>query len=225
MPRPGRETCKQRLVPSASKSMSSTPTAKTNSKAPSPASFKEERGRSSSPTILSSRVSALISSHWPRAMRFRRFTIPVGTSQPAAWRATERASRIPIARLAPTSARFSVARNLPSCRSSSQPSSSLSSISRPRRRSASKCRRRDRKSTRLNSSHLGISYAVFCLKKQKHHLLVTLDGGARDVQDVPYFLESETAEETHFSTPDVALVHFRKPVKRAIADENTELPR
>src|SRR5471030_3404402 len=27
--------------------------------------------------------------------------------------------------------------------------------------------RRDRKSTRLNSSHLGISYAVFCLKKKK----------------------------------------------------------
>src|SRR5256885_2759360 len=27
--------------------------------------------------------------------------------------------------------------------------------------------RRDRKSTRLNSSHLVISYAVFCLKKKK----------------------------------------------------------
>src|SRR5437899_9870441 len=27
-------------------------------------------------------------------------------------------------------------------------------------------RRTDRKSTRLNSSHLGISYAVFCLKKK-----------------------------------------------------------
>src|SRR5437899_9706636 len=26
----------------------------------------------------------------------------------------------------------------------------------------------DRKSTRLNSSHLGISYAVFCLKKKKN---------------------------------------------------------
>src|SRR5437899_6361288 len=26
---------------------------------------------------------------------------------------------------------------------------------------------KDRKSTRLNSSHLGISYAVFCLKKKK----------------------------------------------------------
>src|SRR5947199_5533348 len=29
-----------------------------------------------------------------------------------------------------------------------------------------KRRSRDRKSTRLNSSHLGISYAVFCLKKK-----------------------------------------------------------
>src|SRR5207253_10683240 len=30
---------------------------------------------------------------------------------------------------------------------------------------------RDRKSTRLNSSHVAISYAVFCLKKKKKHLL------------------------------------------------------
>src|SRR5205814_9179389 len=29
----------------------------------------------------------------------------------------------------------------------------------------------DRKSTRLNSSHLGISYAVFCLKKTISHVL------------------------------------------------------
>src|SRR2546430_11035623 len=29
--------------------------------------------------------------------------------------------------------------------------------------------RRDRKSTRLNSSHSQISYAVFCLKKKKKH--------------------------------------------------------
>src|SRR5256885_9846601 len=34
-------------------------------------------------------------------------------------------------------------------------------------------KRRDRKSTRLNSSHLVISYAVFCLKKKKK---VTDDG-------------------------------------------------
>src|SRR5262245_62410853 len=30
------------------------------------------------------------------------------------------------------------------------------------------CGTEDRKSTRLNSSHLGISYAVFCLKKKKN---------------------------------------------------------
>src|SRR2546430_13544358 len=31
----------------------------------------------------------------------------------------------------------------------------------------------DRKSTRLNSSHSQISYAVFCLKKKKHNVIVT----------------------------------------------------
>src|SRR5256885_8497667 len=31
----------------------------------------------------------------------------------------------------------------------------------------------DRKSTRLNSSHLVISYAVFCLKKKKHNYVST----------------------------------------------------
>src|SRR3989442_6606448 len=34
---------------------------------------------------------------------------------------------------------------------------------------------RDRKSTRLNSSHVRISYAVFCLKKKKKHLHQRLD--------------------------------------------------
>src|SRR3712207_8581338 len=32
---------------------------------------------------------------------------------------------------------------------------------------------RDRKSTRLNSSHANISYAVFCLKKKKDHAAFT----------------------------------------------------
>src|SRR5205085_11083415 len=34
-------------------------------------------------------------------------------------------------------------------------------------KSAGELRRKDRKSTRLNSSHSQISYAVFCLKKKK----------------------------------------------------------
>src|SRR5258705_6873843 len=38
----------------------------------------------------------------------------------------------------------------------------------------------DRKSTRLNSSHLGISYAVFCLKKKKKKkVLVVLQTSSR----------------------------------------------
>src|SRR3712207_7634454 len=32
--------------------------------------------------------------------------------------------------------------------------------------------RQDRKSTRLNSSHANISYAVFCLKKKTHYVLI-----------------------------------------------------
>src|SRR5256885_8328437 len=40
-------------------------------------------------------------------------------------------------------------------------------LRRRRRTPRKRRRRRDRKSTRLNSSHLVISYAVFCLKKKK----------------------------------------------------------
>src|SRR2546430_12433221 len=35
---------------------------------------------------------------------------------------------------------------------------------------------RDRKSTRLNSSHSQISYAVFCLKKKKKHIYTVCVG-------------------------------------------------
>src|SRR5258707_5616967 len=38
----------------------------------------------------------------------------------------------------------------------------------------------DRKSTRLNSSHANISYAVFCLKKKNRSPAVRTVGGMRD---------------------------------------------
>src|SRR5262245_63449165 len=38
----------------------------------------------------------------------------------------------------------------------------------------------DRKSTRLNSSHLGMSYAVFCLKKKNRRLTAEQIEHARD---------------------------------------------
>src|SRR5437667_5664968 len=45
----------------------------------------------------------------------------------------------------------------------------------PRRWTRGSARERDRKSTRLNSSHITISYAVFCLKKKKNkHILKQL---------------------------------------------------
>src|SRR6267378_2231861 len=55
-------------------------------------------------------------------------------------------------------------------------------------------KRRDRKSTRLNSSHVEISYAVFCLKnKKKNTGAVNLDAGVLSVtgEDV---LFADTAE-------------------------------
>src|SRR5256885_4911364 len=42
---------------------------------------------------------------------------------------------------------------------------------------AQRLREQDRKSTRLNSSHLVISYAVFCLKKNKRSPLALPPGG------------------------------------------------
>src|SRR6266403_3844019 len=42
-----------------------------------------------------------------------------------------------------------------------------------------RCRGRDRKSTRLNSSHVEISYAVFCLKKKKGIVLLRGVSGGR----------------------------------------------
>src|SRR2546426_9150108 len=53
-------------------------------------------------------------------------------------------------------------------RASRSPARRPRSCVRPRARGAL-----DRKSTRLNSSHLVISYAVFCLKKKKYIFLAT----------------------------------------------------
>src|SRR2546421_8877766 len=47
-------------------------------------------------------------------------------------------------------------------------------------------RRRDRKSTRLNSSHDQISYAVFCLKKKKKKEVTTSESDVTQVSCVTY---------------------------------------
>src|SRR5436853_380956 len=50
----------------------------------------------------------------------------------------------------------------------------------------------DRKSTRLNSSHLGISYAVFCLKKKKKQ---TIPVANPPIGDAPIASESRRKPE------------------------------
>src|SRR6266850_6880396 len=52
--------------------------------------------------------------------------------------------------------------------------------------------RSDRKSTRLNSSHLVISYAVFCLKKKKKHVRHMLHKTNTQLQHEPLLLTQQT---------------------------------
>src|SRR5690348_18224457 len=46
-------------------------------------------------------------------------------------------------------------------------------------------RRPDRKSTRLNSSHPSISYAVFCLKKKRQYRAIASPASATHVRHCP----------------------------------------
>src|SRR5437899_8333602 len=55
----------------------------------------------------------------------------------------------------------------------------------------------DRKSTRLNSSHLGISYAVFCLKKKKKNNINKKYKTSNDTQQ--YYLKINRQSD-HSST-------------------------
>src|SRR5690625_5850681 len=48
---------------------------------------------------------------------------------------------------------------------------------------------RDRKSTRLNSSHVAISYAVFCLKKKKNILKSALTTGIMTLLALSIFVK------------------------------------
>src|SRR2546422_3463756 len=74
-------------------------------------------------------------------------------------------------------ATFSASTPLPVRESIGNPSRpTTTTASTPARRLSASTTSRDRKSTRLNSSHGYISYAVFCLKKKKknHHSTSTL---------------------------------------------------
>src|SRR2546429_954606 len=66
--------------------------------------------------------------------------------------------------------------------------------------------RRDRKSTRLNSSHGYISYAVFCLKKKKKK---KQKATAQRNPSVPYVVEGPTAPRFSTISIDMHLRHHK----------------
>src|SRR2546430_2516736 len=86
--------------------------------------------------------------------------------------------------------------------------------------SANKCREagRDRKSTRLNSSHSQISYAVFCLKKKnKIHTTVNcvtthLLYSSIPVSDLFFFFFNDTATTEIYTLS----LHDALPISRAV---------
>src|SRR5690242_21538939 len=58
----------------------------------------------------------------------------------------------------------------------------------------------DRKSTRLNSSHMSISYAVFCLKKKKKNATMPDITYSYDFQLLLYITDGHLAASTLYHT-------------------------
>src|SRR4051812_49964138 len=68
-------------------------------------------------------------------------------------------------------------------RGAGDPDERLCGGRRRRPRGRRRCAREDRKSTRLNSSHMSISYAVFCLKKKKKKKNIKRAKKKKDITD------------------------------------------
>src|SRR6266508_2200658 len=93
-------------------------------------------------------------------------------------------------------------RSLPRYSSSSRPVIRSHSASSPGR---------DRKSTRLNSSHVAISYAVFCLKKKNREDALELCPRSRNHQNAG---GAQCAEEASGRSEGSVPVFFTTPIKR-----------
>src|SRR5262245_62397185 len=82
----------------------------------------------------------------------------------------------------------------------------------------------DRKSTRLNSSHLGISYAVFCLKKKKKTQKTKQPTKEKNNKKIKKTEERPSKNKTPTSkiTEDVkSKPRSRKCAKKAVVREST----
>src|SRR5437588_3500950 len=75
-------------------------------------------------------------------------------------------------------------------------STSVSSLIDKTRASVARSPSRDRKSTRLNSSHTVISYAVFCLKKKKKEKHLVFDDMIMTEEKQARRIERDDVNET-----------------------------
>src|SRR2546429_1099531 len=70
---------------------------------------------------------------------------------------------------------------------------------------------RDRKSTRLNSSHGYISYAVFCLKKKKNNSYKVCTAGVHYILSLLMTLFSTPSSSRTFHYFDLPLIYCDRP--------------
>src|SRR3989440_1173441 len=76
---------------------------------------------------------------------------------------------------------------------------------------------RDRKSTRLNSSHDQISYAVFCLKKKKIRKVTQILLDVHDIGQLNDLFHAFAVEELERPQPDVFSVLDSRSAHHALA--------
>src|SRR5258705_4956141 len=81
---------------------------------------------------------------------------------------------------------------------------------------------RDRKSTRLNSSHLGISYAVLCLKKQKHHRYYPRAGRGGAVAVGGLFILGSVASDHSLCSPNTDRAVYADALRQSQTTHHTD---
>src|SRR5438445_8761424 len=82
-------------------------------------------------------------------------------------------------------------------------------------------RGQDRKSTRLNSSHANISYAVFCLKKKKQNMSMSIDLYIDSFQDLIFAAIASLSAKNLVKRDEADNGRLRQP-RRTLKSQHVE---